>query len=70
MPLPFAKPLLMHTATCTEIVCRLQHYSQAVAACITLKTIRSLTVSITGLPRALSDGVAYEDEKEHQYIIA
>ena len=34
------------------------------------KTICSLTVSITGLPRAHSDGVAYQDVKEPRYIIA
>ena len=60
----------MYTTACTERVCRLQHYSQVVAAYITLKTICSLTVSITGLPRAHSDGVASQDVKEPRYIIA
>ena len=69
MPLAFAKPLLMRTTSCTERVCRLQHYSQVVAAYITLQTICSLTVSITELPRAHSDGVAYQDVKEPRYII-
>ena len=58
MPLAFAKPLLMRTTICAERFCRLQHYSQVVVAYITLQTIFSLTVSITGLPRAHNDGVA------------
>ena len=70
MPLAFAKPLLMHTTACTERVYRIQHYSQIVAAYIILKTICSLMVSITALPRAHSDGVAYQDVKKHRYIIA
>ena len=37
---------------------------------ITQQTICSLTVCITGLPRAHSDGVAYHDVKEPRYIIA
>ena len=44
--------------------------TQVVATYITLQTICSLTVSITGLPRAHSDGVAYQDVKERRYIIA
>ena len=47
MPLP----LLMRTLA----------YSQVVTAYITLQTICSLTVSITGFPRAQSDGVACQD---------
>ena len=37
---------------------------------ITLHTICSLMVSITGLPRTHGDGVAYQDIKEPRYIIA
>ena len=48
----------------------LQHYSSVVAAYITQQTICSLMVSITGLPRTQSDGVAYQDVKERRYIIA
>ena len=70
MPLAFFEPLLMRTTTCTERFCRLQHYSQVVEAYITLKTICSLTVSITGLPRAHSDGVVYQEVNEPRYIIA
>ena len=70
MSLAFVEPLLMRTTTCTEKVCRLQHYSQVVAANITLQKICNLTVSITGLPRAYSDGVAYQDVKKSRYIIA
>ena len=70
MPLAFAEPLLMHTTTCTERFCRLQHYLQVVAAYITLETICSLTVSITGLPRDHSDGVGYKDVKGLWYIIS
>ena len=70
MHLAFAEPLLMRTTTCTERVCRLQHYSQVVAVYITLQTICSFTVSTTGLARAHSDGVAYQDVKQLRYIIA
>ena len=70
MLLAFFEPLLMRTTTCTERFCRLQHYSQVVEAYITLKTICSLTVSITGLPRAHSDGVVYQEVNEPRYIIA
>ena len=70
MPLAFAESLLMHITACTERVCHLQHYSQVVAAYTTLQTICSLTVSTTGLPRAHSVGVAYQDVKEPWYIIA
>ena len=59
MPLAFAESLLMRSVTCAERVCRLQHYSQVVTAYITLQKICSLTVSITGLPRAHSHIVAY-----------
>ena len=59
MPFAFTKPFLMHNTTYTERVCRLQHYSQVVAAYITLQTICNLTESIIGLLRAHSDGVAY-----------
>ena len=45
-------------------------YSQVVAACITLQTICSLMVSITGFPRVQSDGVACQDVEELQYVIA
>ena len=69
MPSAFGEPLLMHTIACTERVYHLQHYSQVVIACITLKTVCSLMVSITGLPRAHSNGVAYQDVKEPRYII-
>ena len=70
MPVAFAEPLLMRTTTCTERICYLQRYSQVVAAYINLQTICSLTVSITGFPRAHSDGVVYQDVKEPRYIIA
>ena len=70
MPLAFTEPLLMRATACTERVCQLQHYSQLVAAYITLQTICSRTVSITGLPRAHSDGVAYQNVKEPRHIIA
>ena len=70
MPFAFVEPMLMRTTACTERVCRLQHYLQVVAAYITQQTICSLTVSITGFPRAHSDGVAYQDVKELRYIIA
>ena len=56
MPLAFGEQLLMRS--------RLQHYSQVVAAYITMQTVSGLTVSITGLPRAHSDGVVYQDVKE------
>ena len=59
----------MRTTACTERVCRLQHYLQVVAGYTTLQTIYSLTVSITGLQRSHSDGVAYEDAKKPRYII-
>ena len=36
----------------------------------TLQTICCFTVSITGLSRAHSDGVAYQDVKEPRYVIA
>ena len=70
MLLVFAEPLLMCTTTCTERDCHLQHYLQVLADCITLQTICSLMVSITGLPRTHSDGVVYQDLKEPLYIIA
>ena len=64
MPLDFAKPLLIRTTACSERICCLQHYSQVVPAYITLQAICSLTVTITGLPRAHSDVVAYQDVKK------
>ena len=70
MPLVFTEPLLMHTTACTKRVCHLQHYSQAFTAHITLQIIFSLTVSVTGLPRAHSNGVAYQDVKRPRHIIA
>ena len=66
----FAEPLLMRTTPCIERVCRLKHYSQVVAVHITLREIFSLTVSINGLPKTHSNGIAHQDVKEHQYIIA
>ena len=69
-PLAFAYPLLICTTVCRERVCRLQQYSQVVAAYNNLQTIFSLTVSIIGLPRAHSDDVAYQDVKESWFIIA
>ena len=68
MPLAFDVPLLVGTTACTGRVCGLQHCSKVVAAYITLQTICSLTVSITGLPNAHSDGVAYQDVNEPRYI--
>ena len=70
MPLAFTQPLLTRTTACTERICCLQHYSQVLAAYITLQTICSLTVSNTWLLRAQSDGVAYQNVKEPRYIIA
>ena len=70
MPLAFTQPLLTRTTACTERICCLQHYSEVLAAYITLQTICSLTVSNTGLLRAQSDGVAYQNVKEPRYIIA
>ena len=70
MPLDFAEPLLMRTTTCTKRACRLRYYSQVGVAYIIQQTISSLAVSITGLPRAHSNGVAYQDVKEPRYIIA
>ena len=49
---------------------RLQPYSQIVTPYITLQTICSLAVSITGLPRIHSDGAGYQDVKEPGNIIA
>ena len=60
----------MGIITCTERVYRLQHYSQAVAAYITMKTTFNLTILITGLPRAHRDGAAYQDVKKPRNIIA
>ena len=61
----------MRTTTCTDRVCHLQQFSLVVAAYITpLQVIESLTVSITGLTRAHSEGRAYQDVKEPRYIIA
>ena len=60
MPLVFAEPLLMRTITCKERVYRLQHYSQVVAAYITMPEICSLTLLTTGLPGTHRDGVAYQ----------
>ena len=54
----FAEPLLIRANACTKRVCHLQHFSEVVVAYITLQTICSLTVSITGLPSALRNGVA------------
>ena len=62
--LVLAEALLMRTAACTERICCIQHYPQLVAAYLSLQTIRSLTVSITGLPRAHNDGEPYQDVKE------
>ena len=70
MPLDFAEPLLIRTVTCTKRVCHLHYYSQVGVAYIIVQTISSLTVSITGLPMAHSNGVAYQDVKEPRYIIA
>ena len=70
MSLTFTKPLLMQNNACTERVSHIQHYSQVVAVYTTLQTICSLMVSMTGLPKAYSDGVAYPDVKEPQYSIA
>ena len=67
--LAFAELLLTHTTSCTERVFGLQHYSLVFTVYITLKTICSLTVSITGFSRAHSDGVAYQGVKEPWYII-
>ena len=53
-----------------EKIYRLQHYSQVVAAYITMKTTFNLTILITGLSRAHRDGVAYHDVKKPRYIIA
>ena len=55
----------MRIIICPEKVYRLQHYSQVVATYITMKTTFNLTILITGLPRAHSDGV-----KKPRYIIA
>ena len=54
-------PLLMRTTLA---------YSQVVAACITLQTICSLMVSITGFPRVESDGIACQDVEELLYVIS
>ena len=70
MSFAFAEQLLMRTTACTERFCRLQHYSQVVVAYITLQAICSLTVSITRLPRAHSNGEAFQDVKKRRYIIA
>ena len=70
MSFAFAEQLLMRTTTCTERVCRLQHYSQVVAAYITLQTICSLTVSTTRLSRAHRNSEAFQDVKKPRYIIA
>ena len=59
----------MCTTTCAGRGFRLQHYSEVVAAYITLQTIFNLTVSITGLPMAHSNGVVYQDVKEPRHII-
>ena len=64
MPLAFAWPLLIRTTVFRERVCRLQQYSQVVVAYNNVQTIFSFTVSVIGLPRAYSDGVAYQDLKE------
>ena len=69
MLLAFAEPLHNRTTACTEIIYRLQHYSQLVAAYIT-QSISSLTVSINRLSRAHSDGASCQDLKEPWYIIA
>ena len=66
----FAERLWMHTTVYTERGCRLQHYSQVVAAYISLQTIFSLTVSITGLQRAHNYRLVYQDVKEPRYITA
>ena len=70
MSFAFAEQLLMRTTASTERVCPLQHYSQVVAAYITLQTICSLTVWIIRLPRAHSNGEAFQDVKKPRYIIA
>ena len=70
MPLTYAEPLLMRTSACTKRACHLQQYSKVVAAYINLQTICSLMVSITQMPRAHSDVVAYQNVKEPRYIIA
>ena len=70
MPLAFAEPFLMLATTGREIVWHLQHYSQVVTAYITLETICSSTVSVTGLPSAHRGDVVYQDVKEPRYIVA
>ena len=67
--LALAESLLMRTTASTERVCLLQHYPQVVAAYITLQTVFSLTVSITGLSSAHSDCVAYQDVKELRILL-
>ena len=69
MTLAFAEPLLMRTTACKERVCCQQHYLQVIAAYITLQTICSLTVSITGFINH-RDRVSYQDVKGPRYIIA
>ena len=65
-----SEPLWMRPTVYTERGCRLQHYSQVVAAYISLQTIFSLTVSITGLQRAHNNRLVYQDVKEPRHIIA
>ena len=67
MPLAFAEPFLMLATTGREIVWHLQYYSQVVTAYITLETICSSTVSVTGLPSAHRGDVVV---KEPRYIVA
>ena len=57
MPLIFSELALMRNAACRERVCRPQHCPKAVVAYLTLQTIYSLRVSITGLPRTHGDGI-------------
>ena len=65
MLLAFAETLLMRTTSLQKVCCP-QRYSQVVTAYITLPTICKFMVSITGLPSAHNDGVAYQNVKEPQ----
>ena len=52
MLLAFTEPFFVRTTVCKERASHQQHYSQVVTVYITVQTVHSLTVSITGLPRA------------------
>ena len=69
MPLAFAKPLLMRSVAFTEKVFHLKHYSEVGTAYSIQQTICSLTALIIGLPKAHSDGVAYQDVKKPRNFI-